>query len=506
MKLRSLIIDIINILFIVPFYYLTKDNNIFLYTFSLYLYLILSSMFLHIDSYSNIKYYYDKKYIYSLNTIYKYTNLSIIIINLFVSIIVGFVSILFNNWFKIDGLILVNVIMSLTLFIRPMLKNVSNFVRVYNFNTLGNNLENIYKIVNLILLIISSVICFKLLDISDYVSIIILYGCSIVSFVLVYLLCYLLVLSNKIKKKQFKKREERIDYKNEIKEIISRNINISISNIIKYSYFYISVIILYFILKNRYGYLYNNVSEIINNCYFYAVAIINIIYLIVSYLEKNRINKIIENLDNKKYDMVKLDDYIIRLFKVLLTTIVILSIVSSSLWMIIFNNNNGYILYIFSNFGVMYIMYCVLNKICINNISNKKLYLALVIGLIIKIILIVPLISSLYRMGYNLLYGDMLSSLISYFVVIILFIVSINSKCKIDFIKKFDKILDIIYYNIILCVILLLFTLVVPINVTNRLEGVKVIIIYLIISTIYIIIRKKMIVNERINKKNRVKN
>jgi len=35
MKKEVLIIDIISVLFIVPFYYLTKDNNIFLYTFSL---------------------------------------------------------------------------------------------------------------------------------------------------------------------------------------------------------------------------------------------------------------------------------------------------------------------------------------------------------------------------------------------------------------------------------------------------------------------------------------
>ena len=92
MKLRSLIIDIISILFIIPLYYLTKDNNIFLYTLSLYLYLILSSMFKHINNYSNLKYYYDKEYIYSLNSIFKYTNVSIIVINIFVSIIVFLIS------------------------------------------------------------------------------------------------------------------------------------------------------------------------------------------------------------------------------------------------------------------------------------------------------------------------------------------------------------------------------------------------------------------------------
>ena len=324
--------------------------------------------------------------------------------------------------------------------------------------------------------------------------------------ILFHLFCYLLVLSNKIKKRQFKKKEERIDYKTEIKKILSRNINKSIVNIIKYGYLYISIIILYFILSNRYGYSYEKVSDVINNCYFYAIGIINIILLIINHIESDRIDKIRENISKKKYELVNLDNYIIRLFKVLLMIIVVLSIISDAIWTIIFNNNNGYILFIFSNFGIFYIMYSIVIKISIDNISNRKLYFSLIVGLIIKLVLIVPLISSLYRMGYNLLYGDCLSSLIAYLVVIILLIISNSKRCKVDFIKKFDKILNIIYYNIILCVTLLLFTLVIPVRVSSRLEGFKVVIIYLIISLIYIFIRKKIDKNERVNKKNREEN
>ena len=503
MKLRSLIIDIINVLFIIPLYYLTKDNNIFLYTLSLYLYLILSSMFSHIDIYSNIKNYFDNKYTYSLNTIFKYTNVSIVIINIFLSILVGLISILFNSLFHIKGLILVNVIMSLTLFVKPVIKNMISFVKVYNFNKLGDNVENIYKITNLILLIISSIICFKVLDVSDYIGISVLYLCNIVSFILVYLLCHMLVFSNKIKKKTFKKREERIDYKKEVVGILSNNINKSIVKIIKYSYLYISVIILYFILKNRYGYSFEKVSVVINNCYFYAIGIINIILLIVNYNECDKIKLLKENINNKKYELVKLEDYIIKLFKLLLTIVVILAIVSDSLWTILFNNNNGYILFIFSNLGFFYIMYDIIINITINSINNKKLYIMLLIGVIIKLVLVVPLISSLYRMGYNLLYGDMLSSVIAYFVVMVLLVFSNRKKFKVDFIHKFDKILDIIYYNIILCVILLLFTLIVPVKVNSVLEGIKVVIIYLGIGFGYIFIRRKIDKNEWIIIKNK---
>lgn len=503
MKLRSLIVDIISILFIIPLFYLTKNNNIFLYTLSFYLYLILSNMFNHINIYQDIKEFYDKEHIYSLNVVFKYTNISILLINLFITILVGCISLLFSNLFNIKGFIIVNIVMSLTLFVKPILKNVSSFVKVYNFKTLSENIENIYKIINFILLVISSIICFKLLNIPDYISISILFFCSIISFLFVYFLCYLLVLSNKIKKKQFRKREERVCYKWIIKNILSRDINVSIVEIFKYSYLYISVVILYFVLINKYGYSFEKTSDIINNCYLYAISVINIILFIFIYFQNNKIEEIRNNISAKKYDLVKLDDYIIKLFNLLLTVIVILSIISDSLWTIIFNNNSGYILYMFSNLGVFYIMFCILIKISNSNISAKKMYMALGVGLVIKVLLVVPLVNSLYRMGYNLLYGDIFSSIIAYFVVIILLIISNSGKCRVDFIKKFDKILNVIYYNIILCLILLLFTLIVPVKVDGRLEGIKVVVIYLIISLIYIIVRKKRVNNERINIKNR---
>lgn len=492
MKFRDLVINIISVLFIIPLYYFTKGHNIFLYTISLYLYLIISSMFLHINIYDNLKKYYDKKQIYSLNVIYKYTNISIIIINIFISLILWGISILLNSLFNIKGFVVVNICMSLTLFIIPILKNVSSFVSVYGFKKLGDNVINFYKILSLILLIISSFICFKIVNIPDYISIIIMYSTLIMSFSLVYIFCYLLVLSNKIKKKQFKTRDERIDYKKEIIDILSRNNNASIINIIKYSYFYISIVILYFLLKNRYGYSYLNTSNVINNNYLYASLLIVILLFIINYFEYDNLDKIINNVKKKNFDNIKLDDYLIGLFKRLLTMVVIFSIVSDAVWTLVFNSDDGYILYMFSGLMLFYVLYSFIIRIVKNCISDKKMYIILIIGLIIKLLLVVPLVSSLYRLGYNLLYGDMISSIVSYFLVSILFIISTRNKCKVDFISKFDKILDIIYYNIILCLILLLFTFIVPVKVSTRLEGIIVLIVYLVISFIYIYIRKRL--------------
>lgn len=493
MKLRSLIINIISILFIIPLYYIVGNNNIFLYTYSIYLYLILSSLFKHIDITSNIKKYHDKKYIYSLNTIYKYTNKSIIILNILLFIIILISSILLNDLFNIKGFILVNCIMSLTLFIKPILNNIKSFCEVYNYKVLSNNIFNIYNIVNFIVKLLSIIVCFKVLRLDSYKSISILYLSSILSFVLVYLLCDYFVLSIKIKKKQYKTKEERINYKTEIKDILSRNISISIERIFRYSYFYISIVILYLILKNRYGYSYEKLSDVINNFYLYGNSLIYIVIVIFKYLETDNINKIISNNGNLLFD-----EYLINIFKKILSFLVIICMISGSIWMIIYGVNNGYILYMLSNLLVFYLFYDIIINITISNISNKKLYIIFGIGLIIKLLFIVPLISAIYRMGYNLLYGDLFSSMISYIVVIVLLLISNKNKYKINFAKKFDLILNAIYYNILLCIVLLLISLIVSVKVVNRINAIKVILVYLLVSYLYIFIRKRVDKNERI--------
>ena len=263
---------------------------------------------------------------------------------------------------------------------------------------------------------------------------------------------------------------------------------------------------MYFLLKNKYAYSYDILTETINNSYLYAISILNIILKIFNYLFENKIIQIKENIKNKNYHLIKLEDKIINLFKLLLIINIFLGITSDAIWTIIFNNDNGYILYMFSNLLIFYVLYDFIVKISLDIIDNKKIYLSLILGLTLKLILIVPLTNIIYRFGNNLLYGDMLSNIISYIFVIILLLKSNNDKYKIDFIKKFDKILNIIYYSIILCIILLLFTLIIPVSVNNRFDATKVVIIYLIITIIYILIRKKMYKNERINVKNRKQN
>ena len=207
MNFKNLIIDIIYILFIIPLFYLT-NNNIFLYTLSYYLYLILSNLFNHVNNYESLVKFYENKSLNSLNKIYKYTNVSILFINLIISVLITLISLVFNNLFEIKGFILVNFFMSLTLFINPILNNLINILKIYNFKMLSLKVINIYKIITLLLKIFSIFICFKVLNIKDYIGIIIIYLCDILGFFNNFF--FLLIgLKKKIKKKKIKTQKKK---------------------------------------------------------------------------------------------------------------------------------------------------------------------------------------------------------------------------------------------------------------------------------------------------------
>lgn len=500
MKLKELIINIIYMLLSIPLYYLTKGTNLLPLTLSIYLYLILSSIFNHIDNYDYVKDYYDKNYTYSINIVYKYTNISIILINIIITILISILTYLLNKLFNIDNLILINIALSLTLFIKPVLRNISNICSIYKFKTLKDNIFNIYNILNIIFILLTIILGRKLFPNKTYIFIILIYLSSIISFILVYILCKSMVLKDKVKKKQFKKTIERTDYKKIILNIINRNIVISIKDIVYYSYNYIGLVILYFVLKNRYGYSYDSVSNILTNYFLYGYSIINIFILLIKYHIVDKINDINKNLKDTN---IIIEDYLINISKFIITLVIILSITSRSIYNLIYTSNEGYILHMLSINMIFNILYYIVVNIFINNIKNKKIYIIMSLGILLKLILIVPLINSIYRMGYNMIYGDILINTISYIFVITLLFITGKNKYKVDFTKKFDKILDIIYYNIILCSILLLISLVIPIKVSSKLDSLKVILIYSVISILYIYLRKKMKTNERIIIKNK---
>ena len=283
------IINILTFIFIIVLYHLTKNSNTFLLTFSFSLFLIYYSIFSSNKIKKLLSDYYDKKYLYTMNKVFKCSILLIIILTMLLGVISYIISTLIN----IEKLYLVNITMTIFLSISLIIKLINNYLNIFGYKK--NILLNIYKLSSILFNIINIFLLYKVFLLEDYLKIIIIYLVPIILGILLIILSYILVV--KKNSKYTKKREEtKINYIMQIKKSLIDNRCIIIYNIINASYIYISIIVLYYILLNRYKYSYDDVSNYITNTYFYGIIII---YIIATIALLSNVNATTSQTDNE---------------------------------------------------------------------------------------------------------------------------------------------------------------------------------------------------------------
>lgn len=459
MKKKVNIIYLLFVLFIILFSRITKNSNIIALVISSSLGILIYNTFSKI-SINNVLEKYKNKY-----KIYK---ISIIATSIIFTIF-ALLPFLLGNIISIEGLNIVNIVAVLFILTIILIKLTGVYLEKINYKKLGNKLLSIYELLIIIISSITSIIIYKVFDLKDYINIIILYSVNIIIFLIIMLLLYIFIF-----RKNKNKVKEKYNYKELIKNIFNIDNNIVIYSIIKESYIYTSIIVLYYILINKYNYSYKSTSIIITNIYFYGIIFIRYInYLLKKYLDFNY------NDFNK---------YIVKIINYLLSICILLMIISGPICRLLFNTNNFLFDLIILLFFYTLYGYVIDTSIKVNN--NKINKISLLSGLIIKLIFEIPLINANYRMGYNLSFGGILSIIIGMTISIIISIIFINKKLKINILDNFNNILNIIYQNIILCLILILFTLIVKVDTQGIISSILVIIFYIFITILFYIIRK----------------
>ena len=288
-------------------YHFTRNTNMFLLTISFSLLLLFNSIFSTMNIKNKIQEYYDNKYYYSNKKILKG---SIIFIGI-ITIILMLISYLIGLLINIKGITLVNISMCIYIFTNNIIKLESEYFSIGKYKKLGNNLINVYKITNIILTIITIIILYKVLNLDNYINISILYLISLLPFIIFNLLFYFIIFKNN---KCSKKREEnKINYIKVIKKSIITNKIKVLYSIITSSYFYTSIIMLYFLLINKYNYTYDVVGTYITNTYLYGLIIIYFIYLFIKNNYIDKFNMLLDKIKNKaRKEGIQLVDIPIR--------------------------------------------------------------------------------------------------------------------------------------------------------------------------------------------------
>ena len=123
------IINILTFIFIIVLYHLTKTSNTFLLTFSFSLFLIYYSIFSSNKIKKLLNDYYDKKYLYTMNKVFKCSILLIIILTMLLGVISYIISTLIN----IEKLYLVNIAMTIFLSISLIIKLINNYLNIFGY-------------------------------------------------------------------------------------------------------------------------------------------------------------------------------------------------------------------------------------------------------------------------------------------------------------------------------------------------------------------------------------
>lgn len=454
------IIDILYFIFIIFLFSFTKGNNMFLLTMSFSLYLIYSSLFstIKIEKYNNKK-------------LFKYSIISVSIV-FFILILISY---LLGFLINIKGTILVNISMCIYLY--------TNIIMKLEMEYYSKNIMNIYKLINIILVFISIVLLYRVFDFDNYINISILYLINIINFIFFNVMF-------SIFNRKTNKVENKINYKIIIKNIITDKV-ITIFNITKSSYLYFSIIILYYILINKYNYSYDVVGEYITYIYLYGISIIYFIYRIINNIYINSFNELKSKIINK--EEYNIYNFINKIINISLSLTILLVIISKPLNNLLFNGSNINIILSVCYILFFYILFDVILNINIICNKNKIIFITLLTGLFISLVFSIPIIDATYRMGYNLVSGSLFSIIFGLIISIILGIIFIKNKLKLSLLDNFNNILNIIYFNMIYSLVLVLFTFIIKVDINSIIKSIFVILFYLIISAIFYILKLKLI-------------
>ena len=260
--------------FVILLCHITKSNNLFLLTISFSLLMIFYNLF-SCNNFKNIlSNYHDKKYYHSRDKLFKYFVSFVFVIMLFL----GLFSYLLGNIMGIYKLGVVNITSIIFLFFLIVTRITGEYLEVIGHKKIGSNLFSVFLFVTIIVDLVGAILTFNIFKLDDYFGVMSLYLGSVLTFILLFTILYFKIF-RKMKRNTYRdNRELKINYFKEIKNIFIKDTTIVVFNIIKPFYIYFSIVILYYLLINKYGYNYDEVGQIIKHNINFFILIFYFIY------------------------------------------------------------------------------------------------------------------------------------------------------------------------------------------------------------------------------------
>ena len=471
MEKKNYLLNVIEYVTLIILFMLGDSNKLFTFTLCYLFYKVLSSVYNNINIKDSILKYKNKDSVFR-NKGYIYSIILVLIYGIFGLGISFLLSILIDKVFNIDKIGIPLMITSIVVIFKPILNITYSLLQIYNKKKLASSIHYIYYGIDSVLTIIIYLIINKM-KIVSYLFTSILFIPKVISLFIVISLCMMICFKKKGKNK----------YKlSELRGVVNDfNKSLTVVDSAKYGYFYISFIILYMTLVNRYGY---KVDDVYNTLVIGYLGCLNLVLLFCDS---------IKYFTNKICNEYSFGRKIVYLLDKCIPLVIFIIVISKYIYMFLFGNTDGYgILMSFSLLVLFILFYDIITIEYLKIRENIGKYL--LIGIVVMAITIVPLIDSFYRMGYNLINGSVIAIIIGICITLIMLMLKIKVIDRKIVNRYFEKFIMIIYQNIILSFILVILQLVINFN-SSRMFSLIVIVIYIGIMIGYFKIKKRGINN-----------
>lgn len=118
----------------------------------------------------------------------------------------------------------------------------------------------------------------------------------------------------------------------------------------------------------------------------------------------------------------------------------------------------------------------------------KTVFISLLTGVIVKVLLNTKLITIFYKMSLPAYYGVITSSVLAYFIPLMICLIVLKVKYKINYEKTIKNTIDILFTTVLMVVILLILKLFIPAAVSSRLLNILVIALYAIVGGVFYLV------------------
>ena len=173
-----------------------------------------------------------------------------------------------------------------------------------------------------------------------------------------------------------------------------------------------------------------------------------------------------------------------------------LSLLSIPVWNVFYGSKSAYgadILKYFVFVALIISSYTALVSIVQVLKYYKEVLISLVVGVCLKLGLNVFLINLFAKLGFVPVYSSITATIIGYGVGIILCLFFLKKKCDVKYSDTLKILWKIALANLAMIVVILLFKLIIPMNVTRRLLNIPIIIVYTLLGAgTYFLISKKL--------------